>query len=56
MLGPSLRMQKKLKLEYPPPPWELRYVPSKNLKAGHHWLTGGTMLVQHYMLAGNGLT
>ena len=24
---------------------QLRYVPSKNLKAGHHWLTGGTMLV-----------
>ena len=28
---------------------------SKNLKAGHHRLTAGTMLVRHYMLAGNGL-
>ena len=35
---------------------QLKYVPSKNLEAGHHRLTGGTMLVRHYMLAGNGLT
>ena len=35
---------------------QLRYVPSKNLKAGHHRLTGGTMLARHYILAGNGLT
>ena len=33
-----------------------RYVPSKNLKASHHRLTGGTMLARHYMLAGNGLS
>ena len=32
-----------------------RYVPSKNLKAGHKRLTGGTMLARHYILAGNGL-
>ena len=37
---------------------QLRYVPRKNLKAGYHHgrLTGGTMLVRHYMLAGKGLT